>query len=255
MIASYHTHTARCGHASGTDREYVETAVARGVKVLGFSDHIPMPFPDGHESRFRVPMRLLDDYVQSILCLREEYKDKIDIRLGFEAEYYPDLFDAMLEMLAPYPMDYLLLAQHYTDSREITYNSRPRDDQEALAAYVDRLTAGMRTGRFTYIAHPDLFRFTGPEEIYRQEMRRLCRQAKELDIPLEINMLGLREGRNYPYDSFWHIAAEEKCRVILGCDAHRPADVADPEQLQAAEAYAARFGIVPETDTALRKPL
>ena len=255
MIASYHTHTARCGHASGTDREYVQAAVARGVKILGFSDHIPMPFPDGHESRFRVPMRLLDDYVQSILCLREEYKDEIDIRLGFEAEYYPDLFDDMLEMLAPYPMDYLLLAQHYTDSREITYNSRPQSDREALAAYVDRLSTGMKTGRFTYIAHPDLFCFTGPEEIYRQEMRRLCRQAKDLDIPLEINMLGLREGRNYPYDSFWHIAAEEGCRVILGCDAHRPADVADPVQLKTAMAYASRFGIVPETDTALRKPL
>ena len=102
MIASYHTHTARCGHASGTDREYVQAAVARGVKILGFSDHIPMPFPDGHESRFRVPLRLLDDHVQSILNLREEYKDEIDIRLGFEAEYYPDLFDDMLEMLAQF---------------------------------------------------------------------------------------------------------------------------------------------------------
>ena len=81
MIANYHTHTARCGHANGKDRDYVETAIARGVKVLGFSDHVPMPFPDGHESRFRVPMRLLDDYVQSVLSLREEYKDKIDIKL------------------------------------------------------------------------------------------------------------------------------------------------------------------------------
>ena len=27
MIANYHTHTARCGHAHGAEREYVETAI------------------------------------------------------------------------------------------------------------------------------------------------------------------------------------------------------------------------------------
>ena len=48
MIANYHTHTYRCGHAVGEDRQYVETAIERGLKVLGFSDHVPMPFPDGH---------------------------------------------------------------------------------------------------------------------------------------------------------------------------------------------------------------
>ena len=61
MIANYHTHTYRCGHAVGEDREYVEKAIERGLQVLGFSDHVPMPFPDGHESRFRVPLRLLDE--------------------------------------------------------------------------------------------------------------------------------------------------------------------------------------------------
>ena len=73
MLANYHTHTARCGHAVGTDRAYVETAIARGLRTLGFSDHVPMPFSDGHESRFRVPLRLLDDYVKSVLSLKQEY--------------------------------------------------------------------------------------------------------------------------------------------------------------------------------------
>ena len=60
MLANYHTHTTRCGHAVGEDREYVETAIRRGLKVLGFSDHVPMPFPDGRESRFRVAGGLCD---------------------------------------------------------------------------------------------------------------------------------------------------------------------------------------------------
>ena len=85
-------------------------------------------------------------------------------------------------------------------------------------------------------------------------MRRVCRSAYSMNIPLEINILGLRQGRNYPDDRFWTIAAQEKCKVILGCDAHTPEDVAHPDQLRNAMNYAARFGLVPETETRLRKP-
>ena len=254
MIANYHTHTYRCGHAMGEDRQYVETAIERGLKVLGFSDHVPMPFPDGHESRFRVPLGQLEDYVTSVLDLRAEYKRDIDVRLGFEAEYYPDLFEAMLELLRPYPVDYMILAQHFNDSRETVYNPQMQFSREALGTYVDRIIEGMGTGRFSCVVHPDLFHYAGPERVYRREMIRLCRAAKELDIPLEINMLGLREGRCYPNERFWPLVQELGCRVVLGCDAHDPQDVAEPEQLARALAYAARFQLTVEPEIALKKP-
>lgn len=41
MLANYHTHTFRCRHALGEDREYIEHAIDGGLKVLGFSDHCP----------------------------------------------------------------------------------------------------------------------------------------------------------------------------------------------------------------------
>lgn len=254
MLANYHTHTVRCGHAIGTDREYVESAIARGLRTLGFSEHIPMPFPDGHESRFRLPMRLLDDYVASVLALRQEYGDQITIRLGFEAEYYPDLFPAMLDLLRPYPLDYLLLAQHFIDSRECVYNTDPQSSEIALTQYTDRCLEGMRTGCFSYLAHPDLFRFTGDPDVYRREVIRLSTGAKELGIPLEINLLGLRERKNYPSPQFWEIVGEIRCPVVLGCDAHSPEDLAEPDNLREAEAFAKRFDICIEPDVRLRNP-
>ena len=103
MLANYHTHTFRCRHAVGQDREYVETAVARGLQVLGFSDHVPMVFADGHESNFRVPVGQLEDYVNSVLSLRDEFKADIDVRLGFEMEYYPDTFEDTWRSSGPIP--------------------------------------------------------------------------------------------------------------------------------------------------------
>ena len=31
MIANYHTHTWRCHHAGGTERQYIESAIAAGI--------------------------------------------------------------------------------------------------------------------------------------------------------------------------------------------------------------------------------
>ena len=59
--------------------------------------------------------------------------------------------------------------------------------------------------------------------------------AKEKHIPLEINLLGIRDGRYYPRELFWKIAGEVGCEVILGCDAHEPESIAKENDLIAAE--------------------
>ena len=37
MRFNLHTHTFRCRHASGTEREYIENAIRSGMDLLGFS--------------------------------------------------------------------------------------------------------------------------------------------------------------------------------------------------------------------------
>ena len=51
---SFHNHTWRCNHATGTEREYVENAVKHGMTVLGFSDHSPYVFEGDYYSGFRM---------------------------------------------------------------------------------------------------------------------------------------------------------------------------------------------------------
>ena len=41
QLFNYHSHTSRCGHAVGTDEEYVKAAIAAGYQKMGFSDHAP----------------------------------------------------------------------------------------------------------------------------------------------------------------------------------------------------------------------
>ena len=244
MIANYHTHTWRCSHAAGSEREYVEQAIAGGMQILGFADHTPYPFPDGYVSYFRMAPRQAEDYFRTVSDLKREYAGQIDIRIGVEAEYYPRYFEALLSFLKEFPCEYMIMGQHYIhNERDGVYSGSWRVDEPVLLQYVSQVLEGLATGKFTYLAHPDLLCWSGDPMPYRREMTRLCRGVKELGIPLEINLLGLHEGRHYPTELFWQIAGEVGNTVILGCDAHEPEALNRPETAAAGRALAQRYGL------------
>ena len=85
-------------------------------------------------------------------------------------------------------------------------------------------------------------------------MRKICKAAKETGTPLEINLLGLRTGRNYPDERFWRLAGEEGNEVIIGCDAHDPGDVLDPETEKRALAMAEKYSLNLIHTVKLKKP-
>lgn len=230
MLANYHTHTARCKHARGTDREFVEAAIRAGYDILGFSDHCPWVYPDAFVSGIRMHASETDDYFHSLLSLRKEYEKDIHIQIGLEAEYMPPLMDAQEKLLSDYPLDYMILGQHFIGSESNTnYAGNPTGREEMLTRYVDLCLAGIRTGKYRYLAHPDLIYYTGSAEIYEREMKRLCLGAKALDIPLEMNILGIAVNKNYPNPLFWEIAAKTGNSVVIGMDAHTPEQLVNPK--------------------------
>ena len=255
MIANYHTHTKRCNHAVGTEEEYVQCALEHGLKTLGFSDHTPYLFPQGHTSTFRMKPHELQEYVDTVLALRKAYSGKIEIPLGLEVEYYPRFFPELITFLQDHGVEYILLGQHFLFNEiEGIGSGGPTAEAAVLRQYCDQTIDAMHTGLFTYFAHPDLVNFQGSDRFYRQEIRRLCRAAKECDVPLEINLLGCREGRHYPRTPFWEVAAEENCPVILGVDAHQPHNFGNVQALQMARDLADRLGL-PVLDTVPLRPL
>ena len=255
MLHNYHTHTWRCRHASGTEREYIENAIARGLKTLGFADHTPWVFDGDYYSGCRMRPELIDDYVTTLTDLQAEYKNDIAIKIGFETEYYPAYFDRLLELYRPYPIDYIILGQHWCGNEQgFTANANPIDTEERLALYTCQVLTGLHTGKFTYLAHPDMFRFTGDDGLYRRYMLPFCREIKKMGIPVECNLLGVATNRHYPSDRFFRIAAEAGCDVILGIDAHTPDAILETETEARALSFLAKFGITPIENVTLRNP-
>lgn len=236
----YHTHTYRCGHAIGRDEDYVIAALKGGYRVIGFSDHIF--FPGVWQRGSRGDYEDLEGYVNSISDLKDQYADKAVIHLGFEAEYFPEFDYYYRELLRTGIVDYLILAQHYRfiDGKFGLYygfSKTPEDIKE----YADNLIKGMETKLFKYVAHPDLFMAHyeyGFDETAQTVTRRICEAAKRLNMPLELNMGAIRfAGRKmigneyrflYPYPPFWKMVKEYGVKVMIGIDAHDPADFLDP---------------------------
>ena len=259
MYASYHTHTIRCNHAVGTDEEYVKCAIAEGVKLLGFSDHAPMPYPNGYESSYKMKPEVLSEYCSSLLYLKEKYADKIDIKIGLESEYYPSIWEKTLEYFRSYPLDFLIIGQHFIDGdmnpgEKSIFNKT--EERDTLSRYVDRVIEAMKTERFSYVAHPDAINYIGKDgDFYKAEMRRLIETAKSLDMAVEFNLLGLSDARHYPNMLFWEEASALGAKVILGCDSHSPSRVANPAEIAAAMKIADKLSLNVVDRIELRNPL
>lgn len=244
MIANYHTHTPRCRHARGAEIEYVENAIARGLKIFGFSDHTPQFFPGDYYSTMRMFPEQLPEYCAVVKNLQQQFKSQLEIPLGVEAEYYPLTWKALIPRLQDAGIEYMILGQHWVGNEfDAPYSGTPTEEVSHLIRYCDQVIEAMQTGKFTYCAHPDIVRYVGDPKIYAQHMRRICRASKETNTPLELNFLGVAAHRHYPNPLFWQLAGEEGCDVVFGIDAHSPQEVLNQWPEMIATSMAEEFGL------------
>ena len=245
MLASYHNHTPLCNHASGTEEEYVLHAIQHGYSVFGFSDHAPHVFVDVI-SDSRMKPHQLSEYVSRIRALREKYRGIIDIPIGLELEYFPKTHATDMRMYKDAGIEYLILGQHLIGdgvADNYIHSFEKTDNRHSYTAYVDQVCEAMGTGDFCYFAHPDVFKYQGDADFYREESDRLILAAKKHRIPLEVNMYGMVDGRHYPNPLFWERVAKHGAAVILGRDAHSTARVHAPAEFDTAYRFIEKHGL------------
>ncbi len=223
---NYHTHTFRCKHAYGYDEDYVKEAIKNEYSTLGFADHTPWVYDSKFVSTIRMDVSQFDDYQSSIRLLQDKYKDQIEILCGLEAEYFPKYQEWLLQFCIEKDVDYLILGNHYYKSDEygIYFGYCP---SSYLTRYFETCIEGLRTGMYSYLAHPELIMLSHDwnDEI-AQGFERVCQEAKAMDIPLECNVTGLGSNPpSYPHPKFWEIASKYHNKAIIGMDAHAPSRV------------------------------
>lgn len=236
MKSNFHTHTQRCLHAYGTERDYVSTAVSMGLDILGFSDHAPFPDKD---YGLRMKFEELTEYLDQIDLLSEEYKDRIKLYKGLEIEYHPQYTDYYKQLLNEYKLDYLALGEHtYTLADGTMKNIFFAEKTEDYVDYAKNIAAAVETGLFAFIAHPDIMFIN--DFAWDSNCDKACNiilsAAEKYDIPLEFNANGIRRGTRdypdgmrlpYPHDNFWKQLRKSSQKVLIGADCHIPEQIRD----------------------------
>lgn len=248
---NFHTHTYRCKHAEGTEEEYVQEAIEKGVNILGFSDHAPFMHND---YGYRMGYTELERYLSELDRLILKYSGQIRILKGLEIEYLDSKNDYYYNLLTKHGLDYLALGEHFFESEygeENIFNDGA--DSTVLVRYAQAIERALKTGYFSFVAHPDImfirnFKWDDNSE---QACDIIINAAQKYNTILEFNANGIRRGKSnfydgvrypYPHKAFWEKVSKANVRVLVGADCHSPSQIYDA-CMERAVLYADTMGL------------
>jgi histidinol-phosphatase (PHP family) len=157
MIVDLHNHTKLCNHAEGESYEYIEKAIEKKTRFFGFSDHAPMDF----DPKYRMSFEEMHTYEKSILELKEKYKEKVEILLGYEVDFLKGHMDE--QVLHVEGVDYLIGSVHFIDgwgfdNPEFIGKYQEQDIDEIWQEYFDAVEDMAKSGYFDIVGHLDLIK-------------------------------------------------------------------------------------------------
>jgi histidinol-phosphatase (PHP family) len=224
MIVDYHMHLRdpdeRVDHTVEGVERFVETAAARGVDEIGFTEHVY--YFRQTRDLWALPYQTercvydLDAYVDAVV---EAKRQRLPVKLGIEVDYVGGRQGELAAVLEPYPWDYLLGSVHYVDGLAVDQDPgiwATASVEEVWRRYFAALSELAASGHVDVLAHPDLAKIFGrrPERI----------EYPALDgVALEISTAGLHKPVGELYPDAEMLASRPQ--ITLASDAHVPANV------------------------------
>jgi histidinol-phosphatase (PHP family) len=239
-----HTHHYRCGHAEGEIEDYIKAAIDGGLTAIGISDH--SPYFAREEDQFQPGIAMAKSefgrYVEEVLRLKERYKDRIEVLLGVESDYFPEHIELYRSIYEKYPFDYVIGSVHQTRGISIFNRNRwkkldPEKHPEEKRHYFELVRESALSGVFQVLGHIDAMKgyypafsdIPGAEDAIDAALQAVA----ERDIALEINTSGKTKdvGGWYPSDAILERALHFGADVTFGSDAHVHARVGEDWEL------------------------
>ncbi len=231
IMIDYHIHTRLCNHAKGTMEEYIQSAVAKGLREICFLDHLTLTKAGRTLSMApdEVPL-----YFQAVQILKRRYKGTINIKAGLEIDFNQLYVDRISEIVQTYSFDLIGSSIHFlNDCNIVSSNSkwkdRTTDIDKIYHIYFESLEKMLEYDYFDVICHFDMIKKFNhiPSISFDKEIDSLLQKIKEKDIALEVNTSGYNHPVNdiYPGKEILKKCRKADIKITLGSDAHSPEEV------------------------------
>jgi histidinol-phosphatase (PHP family) len=235
VIVDYHMHLrdvdGEINFTSAAAELFVQTAAARGVDEIGFTEHVyyfretrefwTVPYLS-ERCRFE-----LDSYCDAVL---EAKARGLPVKLGLEVDYVGDRQERLAELLEPYPWDFLLGSVHWLGNVAVDMEPGVWADatvEEVWERYVKAVGELASSGAVDVLAHLDLAKIFGRRpaaEILSDLHRQVVDAIATADVSVEISTAGLRKpvGELYPDRDLLRACRRLDVGITLASDAHEP---------------------------------
>ena len=251
----------------GLIEAYVEAAARRGVGELGFTEHLyrcreaetvlgrfwegeatPTDLASLSAEMVAADRTLsLDAYVAAVTNAKQA---GLPVRLGLEVDFFPETIEAVAEMIAPYPWDYLIGSVHWIggwaiDASHSEHEFRRRGVAKAWEQYFELETRLAASGVVDVLAHVDVIKKYGhrPTIDASPWYDAVVEAAATSGTAVEVSSQGLRypAAEVYPAPEFLARFQAAGVPITFASDAHRAEDAGHGHREVVAAARAAGY--------------
>jgi histidinol-phosphatase (PHP family) len=228
---------------------YVERAAQRGLQEVGFTEHLyrcveservlgrfweyePRADLAEQTAAFIAEDRTLslDAYVEAVVDAQDR---GLPVKLGLEVDFMPESIDAVIDLLDPYPWDFLIGSIHWVggwsvDHAGAAYEYQRRGVRRAYEDYFALEAQLAASGTVDVLAHTDVVKVHGdvldapPRDLYQA----VVDAAAGSGTAVEVSSSGLHKpvAEIYPAPPMLDMFHTAGVEITLASDAHVPAD-------------------------------
>lgn len=234
MRADVHMHCGFSNDSETRPEDMVESAIAKGLSVICFTDHYDKDNLDwGDEAIFDV-----ESYFQKMIELQEEYRDQIDIRIGAEIGMQPYLAEYYQDFMAQHPFDFVIGSVHSVLEHDVALDFfQKHSDPEGYRIYFEEMLQDVQKIKsYDVLGHLDyIVRYSNQGSKgfdlndYMDIIEEILKQVIAHGKGIEMNMSGLKYGLGAPHPQPEIIKRYRELGgeiITVGADGHIPEHIA-----------------------------
>lgn len=234
MRADVHMHCGFSNDSETRPEDMVENAIAKGLSVICFTDHYDKDNLDwGDEAIFDV-----ESYFQKMIELQEEYRDRIEIRIGVEIGMQPYLAEYYQNFMAQHPFDFVIGSVHSVLEHDVALDFfQKHSDPEGYKIYFEEMLQDVQKIKsYDVLGHLDyIVRYSNQGSKgfdlndYMDIIEEILKQVIAHGKGIEMNMSGLKYGLGAPHPQPEIIKRYRELGgeiITVGADGHIPEHIA-----------------------------
>ena len=154
----YHMHTEFSTDSEASVKSMLDASVERGLRTVCITDHLDLDYPEDEELGPDPFQFDLGKYFETLTQIREEYREKLDVRIGVELGLQPHLGKIYGKLVKEYPFDFVIGSLHLIHGMDPYYGKifEGKTDREVYReAFRETLTCLEGVSSFDVLGHLD----------------------------------------------------------------------------------------------------